>query len=138
VPEDPVHFDPPPEPQDLRLKLGRKCERDVQERRHHSRSKSKGKEPVGYAYDDSKRKQKKKHKKHYEDTTAVDRPRDSREKELDEPVISRKFKSKGGASNPPNNSIEVTRWQLVDSELDEGHNSHSYHTKRKSQRSYRS
>jgi hypothetical protein len=108
-------------------------------KRHHSRSKSKGEEPVvEYVSDDSKRKQKKKHKKHYEDTTAVDRPRDGREKELDEPIISRKFKSKGGASNLTNNSIEVTRWQLVDSELDEGHNSHSYHTKRKSQRSYRS
>jgi hypothetical protein len=148
----------PPEPQDLRLKLGRKRERERQERRehhvyddaeteelpkgeevlekpkfkrHHSRSKSKGEEPVEYASDDSKRKQKRKHRKHYEDSTPA--------KELDsEPVqVSRKLKSKGGgASNPTSTSIEVTRWQLVESEQDEGHsNHHSYnHSKRKSQR----
>lgn len=163
MPEDLAHSDLPPEPQDLRVKLGRKREKERQERRHHvyedaeveetttkgeeiiekpkykrhsSRSKSKGEEPVEFESDDSKRKQKRKHRKHFEDTTG-ERPRDSREKDLEEPVVSRKLKSKG-ASNPPNNSIEVTRWQLVDSELDEGHSSHSYHAKKKSQRSYRS
>nr|XP_024377086.1 E3 ubiquitin ligase PARAQUAT TOLERANCE 3-like isoform X3 [Physcomitrium patens] len=163
MPEDSGHSDLPPEPQDLRLKLGRKREKERQERRHHvyddaeteeiikgealekprlkrhhSRSKSKGEEPVEYDSEDSRRKQKRKHRKHYDDSIE-DRPRDIREKDVDEPVASRKLKSKGG-SNPSSNSIEGTRWQLVDSagEIDEGHNSHSYHTKRKSQRSYRS
>lgn len=161
--EDSGHSDPPPpEPLDLRMKLGRKREKERQEqryhhgyaperddstrgggdaeksklKRHHSRSKSKGEEPVDYDSEESKRK-KRKHRKHTEEELG-DRIRDSREKDMADPSNPRKVLKSKGTSHLQSNNIEVTRWQLVDSELDEAHSSHTYHSKRKNMRSYNS
>lgn len=161
--QDAGHYNPPAEPQDLRLKLGRKREKERQERRqhvyndaeleepaeeeaigksrikhHHSYSKSKDEEPSEYNSEDSNRKQRRKHRKHFDDCVEG-RSRDPLDKALDEPINSRRLKSKG-ASNPSSKSSELTRWKPVDSagKLDKNHNSHSYHTKRKNQRPYRS
>jgi hypothetical protein len=96
-------------------------------KRHHSRSKSKGEsEPVEYESDELKRKRKKHHRKHHEEES-MERERDLRvddERDLQE-VKPRKHKSKS-SSHPPANNIEVTRWQLVDSVLEDEPRSSSY------------
>jgi hypothetical protein len=109
-------------------------------KRHHSRSKSKGEsEPVEYESDELKRKRKKHHRKHHEEES-MERERDVRvddERDLQE-VKPRKHKSKS-SSHPPANNIEVTRWQLVDSVLDDEPRSSSYaphHSKSKIQHSH--
>ncbi|CAM6015692.1 unnamed protein product [Sphagnum balticum] len=109
-------------------------------KRHHSRSKSKGEsEPVEYESDELKRKRKKHHRKHHEEES-MEREREVRvddERDLQE-VKPRKHKSKS-SSHPPANNIEVTRWQLVDSVLDDEPRSSSYaphHSKSKIQHSH--